>query len=172
MVLIPTKGRSRGPEAAGPVRRPDFADTSPSRRRNMAAVRGTDTQPELKIRRLLHRLGYRFRIHARELPGRPDVVFRSRRKAIFVNGCFWHFHQCASSVIPKTRREWWEDKLRRTVERDGLNIRQLGELGWEVLTIWECSLKDETALNAKLIDFLGQARLDLSRATAKTWHGK
>ena len=150
------------------MRRPDFADTSASRRRNMAAVRATDTGPELKVRRLLHRIGYRFRVHARDLPGRPDIVFRARKKAIFVNGCFWHFHQCASSVFPKTRREWWEEKLRRNVARDRLNIGKLSELGWGVLTIWECCLKDETALKAKLVDFLGPARLDLSRAAATT----
>lgn len=137
----------------------------------MAAVRGANTGPEIKVRRLLHRLGYRFRLHARDLPGCPDIVFRSRRKAIFVNGCFWHFHQCESSVLPRTRREWWEEKLRRTVARDELNVRKLNELGWEVLTIWECSLEDEAGPDTKLIDFLGSVRLDLSRAAVKTKHG-
>src|SRR5262249_4587250 len=118
--------------------RPDFADVSQSRRRNMSAIRGRDTTPEWSVRRLLHSLGYRFRLYKTQLPGRPDIVFPGRRKVIFVHGCFWHRHGCRNSVLPRTRSGWWAAKLSRNAERDSRNIQRLTELGWGVAVLWEC----------------------------------
>jgi DNA mismatch endonuclease Vsr len=138
--------------------RPDFSDTSLGRRRNMAAIRGRDTKPEIRLRRLLHALGYRFRLQQRDLPGRPDIVFPGRLKAIFVHGCFWHRHGCRNSVLPKTRAEWWAEKLNRNVDRDRLAVLALEALGWSVLTIWECEIKDEAIVSRSLQRFLGPQR--------------
>ena len=135
--------------------RPTFANVSPSRRRNMAAIKGRDTRPEMLVRKLLHRFGYRFRLHRRDLPGRPDIVLPGRRIAIFVHGCFWHRHGCTNSILPRTRAEWWSAKLARNVERDGENIGKLEALGWKPLIVWECELRDEGALYTRLIAALG-----------------
>jgi DNA mismatch endonuclease Vsr len=135
--------------------RPDFADVSSTRRRNMAAIRGKDTKPEMLVRRMLHALGYRFRLHRRDLPGRPDIVLPGRRKAIFVHGCFWHQHGCPKSTLPQSRRQWWEAKLRGNVARDRRNEVALAAEGWEVLTVWECDGKDQRILTMRLLDFLG-----------------
>jgi len=105
----------------------------------MSRIRGKDTKPEMRVRRLVHGMGYRYRLHARELPGRPDLVFRPRRKAIFVHGCFWHRHSgCSANRIPKTRADYWRAKLNRNVERDRRNEAALRTAGWGVLVIWEC----------------------------------
>lgn len=135
--------------------RPDFADVGVTRRRNMAAIRGRDTKPEVRVRRLLHALGYRFRLQRRDLPGRPDIVLPARRKAIFVHGCFWHRHDCRRAVLPKTRADWWAAKLGRNVERDRAAVAALEALGWDVLTVWECGVPDEAALSESLRRFLG-----------------
>jgi DNA mismatch endonuclease Vsr len=135
--------------------RPEFHDVPAARRRNMAAIRGRDTKPELQIRRLLHALGYRFRLQRKDLPGRPDIVFPSRRRIILVHGCFWHRHGCRNSVLPRARREWWEAKLLRNVERDASVLNALETLDWSVLTIWECQTKDRTDLAERLKRFLG-----------------
>ena len=135
-------------------------DVPEARRRNMAAVRGKHTKPELLVRRLLHRLGYRFRLHRRDLPGRPDVVFPSRRKVVEVRGCFWHRHQapsCRNAVLPRTRAEWWQAKLDANVARDERNMKALLELGWKVLVVWECET-DAPDLAVRLAHFLGPAR--------------
>jgi DNA mismatch endonuclease (patch repair protein) len=139
-----------------PPPRPDFVDVLPSRRRNMSAIRGRDTEPERWVRSLLHSLGYRFRLHKRHLPGRPDIVFPGRRKVIFVHGCFWHRHGCQNSVLPRTRSEWWAAKLGRNAERDAENIRRLTGLGWEVEIVWECEVRASgNKLADRLQDFLG-----------------
>lgn len=135
--------------------RPSFDDVAPARRRNMAAIRGRDTKPELRLRRLLHALGYRFRLHRRDLPGRPDIVFPGRNKAIFVHGCFWHRHGCKNSVLPKARADWWAEKLARNVTRDRAAIAAFQALGWTVLTVWECETNDEAQVSDSIQRFLG-----------------
>ena len=109
------------------------------RSERMSRVRGKDTKPELIVRRLLHGLGYRYRLHARDLPGKPDIVFRGRRKAIYVHGCFWHRHPdpaCKLARLPKTRQDFWVPKLEGNRQRDIENQRRLTEMGWEVLVVW------------------------------------
>src|SRR5579871_243515 len=108
--------------------------TREQRRRIMQSVRTKDTGPELELRRLLFSLGFRYRLHDKKLPGRPDIVLRGRRKAIFVHGCFWHAHGCKKGRPPKSREDYWEPKLRANCERDLLHVRALEELGWDVLT--------------------------------------
>lgn len=122
----------------------------------MAKVKSTDTKPEMIVRRMIHSLGYRYRLHRPDLPGRPDLVFPSRRKVIFVNGCFWHNHtNCAKVRIPETNREYWVDKIERNSERDKRNLSLLQESGWQAETVWECQLKDLESLKTRIIDFLG-----------------
>jgi len=124
-------------------------------RQRMARIRKKDTKGELVVRRLAHRLGYRFRLHRRDLPGTPDLVFVSRRKAIFVHGCFWHRHGCRlAGRVPRTRREYWGPKLDRNVERDRAAEAALLALGWRALTIWECEVGDPVALAHRLRTFL------------------
>jgi DNA mismatch endonuclease (patch repair protein) len=116
---------------------------TPDRRSwNMSRIRGKDTRPELALRSLLHRSGYRFRLHDRSLPGRPDIVMPKYRTAIFVNGCFWHRHQdCRLAYTPGSRTEFWAGKFAATVERDSRNAEALKRLGWKVITVWECELR-------------------------------
>ena len=122
----------------------------------MRAVKGKNTTPELLVRRLAHSLGYRFRLHRRDLPGKPDLVFPARRKAIFVHGCFWHGHDCARGArVPKQNRDYWVAKIERNHRRDEANLRALEAQGWQVMTLWECELKDEASLRARIVDFLG-----------------
>lgn len=121
----------------------------------MSKVRGRDTKPEMLVRSLLHRLGFRFRLHGRDLPGKPDIVFPSRRAAIFVHGCFWHQHPgCRKASVPETRRDFWLTKLQRNVDRDAENVEALTAGGWKVLTIWECETKDTDILTDTLLKFL------------------
>ncbi len=130
---------------------------NPSQRsENMRRIKARNTKPELTVRRLLHSLGYRYRLHAKELPGKPDIVFRGRKRAIFVHGCFWHQHeQCREGRFPGTRPEYWVPKLGRNVERDRSNSAQLVEAGWQVLIIWECETGNYEALKQSLRAFLG-----------------
>ena len=119
---------------------------------NMSRIRGQDTRPEKRVRSLLHRLGFRFSLRRKDLPGRPDIVLPSRNVALFVHGCFWHRHSgCNNSVLPKTRSEFWLAKLNGNVERDMRNAAALKELGWKVLTIWECEVENESWLSQKLL---------------------
>lgn len=109
---------------------------------NMSRIRGKNTKPELIVRKFLHARGFRFRLHRKDLPGKPDIVLSKYNTAIFVNGCFWHGHDgCKHFVIPKTRTEWWVSKIQSTKTKDRLNDDLLEESGWRVTTIWECELK-------------------------------
>ena len=121
----------------------------------MARVKGKDTSPELKVRRLAHRLGYRFRLHRKDLPGNPDLVFPGRKKVIFVHGCFWHGHDCARGARePKANAEYWRAKIARNRARDAASLEALAAQGWKALILWECELKRED-LPARLRRFLG-----------------
>ena len=137
-------------------RDPTAAPTSTARSYLMSRVRGRNTQPELLVRRLLHRMGYRFRLQAKELPGRPDVVFRPRRKAIFVHGCFWHRHGCRRTTTPRSNVAFWNAKFARNVERDRNAVEALETEGWGVIIIWECETADGQALEGRLRAFLGE----------------
>ena len=120
----------------------------------MRSVATGHTGPEWVVRRLLHSNGYRYRVHARDLPGTPDIVFRSRRKAIFIHGCFWHAHGCSKGRAPKSKLEYWGPKLQANAERDSRNAHDLQERGWSVLVVWQCELKNVEALLAKLKSFV------------------
>jgi DNA mismatch endonuclease Vsr len=136
---------------------------SAERSRLMARIRRSDTKPERIVRSMLHRLGYRFRTQYKGMPGRPDIAFPGRRKAIQVHGCFWHQHPgCRHARIPATRREFWEAKFERNRERDARLLSQANQEGWDVLTLWECAMADTLALEDGLVRFLGPAR-DQSR---------
>ena len=129
--------------------------TPEQRRYTMAQVHSKDTKPEMRVRRLAHRLGYRYRLHRKDLPGKPDLTFSRRKKIIFVHGCFWHGHDCpAGRKRPQTNQEYWTRKLERTRQRDVDNEAKLRELGWDALIIWECQTKDEDALAEVLTVFL------------------
>lgn len=135
-----------------------FADVPEGRRRNMKAVRGKNTRPEMTVRRLLHAMGYRYRLHGEGLAGRPDIVFPARRCVVFVHGCFWHQHPdpvCRNAVLPRTRREFWSEKLAANVARDQLVLEKLADAGWRALVVWECELRDSGDMASKLRAYLG-----------------
>ena len=112
---------------------------------NMSRIRGKDTKPELTLRSMLHRVGYRYRLYDKKLPGRPDIVLPKYRTAIFVNGCFWHRHEgCPDATTPGTRTAFWKDKFECTVKRDKLKTAELESLGWKVITVWECDLRKDS----------------------------
>lgn len=122
----------------------------------MGRIRSENTSPERSVRRVLHTLGFRYRLHVKSLPGCADIVFPGRRKAIFVNGCFWHQHPgCQDAFVPKSRQHFWIPKLRRNLERDRENREKLRKLGWLVCTIWECELSRAERVRRKLLKFLG-----------------
>ena len=126
---------------------------------NMRQIRSNDTAPEILLRRMLHRAGYRFRLHRKDLPGKPDLVFTRRRKVIFVHGCFWHQHPgCSEGRIPNSRREYWEPKLAHNQQRDAAAQAALMEQGWKFSVIWECELKNAAAVMKTVKRFLGRAR--------------
>ncbi|MCK4618850.1 MAG: DNA mismatch endonuclease Vsr [Desulfobacterales bacterium] len=110
----------------------------------MSRISGKDTKPELIIRKILFSEGYRYRLHGKDLPGNPDIVFSSRKKVIFVNGCFWHRHNCKKAALPTTNRNFWEKKLTGNKERDKRNLAKLKALGWKSLVIWQCQIKKNT----------------------------
>jgi len=121
----------------------------------MSRIRGKDTMPEIAVRRLVHRLGYRFRLHTRELPGCPDIVLPRHKKVIFVHGCFWHMHKCRyGKVIPQTRKKFWQTKRQANVARDRKNIKELKTLGWKVLVVWECQIRNTPKLSNRIKKFL------------------
>jgi DNA mismatch endonuclease, patch repair protein len=131
------------------------------RSENMRRIRSRDSRPELRVRKLLFGLGYRYRLSLKSLPGRPDIVFTARRKAIFVHGCFWHVHQgCRLSHQPTTNKAYWSTKLQRNVARDRAAVDQLAQMGWDVQVIWECQTRDLAMLKAKLQGFLNAKRME------------
>lgn len=132
----------------------------------MRAVKGRDTSIELAVRSLLSRAGYRYRLHSQALPGKPDIVLPGRRKAIFIHGCFWHGHTCARGArVPKTNRAYWTAKIGRNKTRDARVKKEIRQLGWETLILWECQLKSEAALMRRLVRFLGPVSMPSDRNT-------
>lgn len=130
------------------------------RSERMALVRSVDTKPEMAVRRLVHSMGYRYRLHCSDLPGKPDLVFRSRRAVIFVHGCFWHRHRdCSLARLPKSRIEFWTAKLEGNRERDARKINALKEAGWRMFVVWECELKNMEALAERLQWFLDEGEI-------------
>ncbi|WP_242415542.1 very short patch repair endonuclease [Sphingomonas panni] len=130
----------------------------PARSELMRRVKGKDTKPELVVRRLLHKLGYRFRLHRKDLPGRPDIVLPKFRTAIFVHGCFWHRHPgCRKASTPKTRADFWQAKFDANVARDERNVADLSSAGWMVVTVWECETKSIDDLRVQLTEALAKA---------------
>lgn len=132
--------------------------TPEQRSKRMSRVRGKNTKPELVVRRLVHGLGYRFRLHRRDLPGCPDLVFPARKKVIWVHGCFWHQHpdqNCKLARMPKSRLQFWAAKLSANRERDTVKMAELIALRWDALVIWECEIKDMDTLTARVREFLG-----------------
>lgn len=128
---------------------------TPSQRRHiMQSVRPKDTGPEVAVRKMLHSLGYRFRLHRKDLPGTPDIVFPRKKKVVFVHGCYWHGHECNKGRLPKSKLDYWQPKIARNRERDAEKSRLLEDLGWEVLTVWQCELRNPETLQDKLVKFL------------------
>lgn len=121
------------------------------RSRNMSRIKGRDTKPELVVRRTAHKLGFRFRLYRKDLPGTPDLIFPKHRLAVFVHGCYWHRHNgCRFAYSPKSRVEFWTKKFKQNVERDGRNQTALRDLGWRVLVIWECETRDYRIIEERL----------------------
>ncbi len=129
---------------------------SPEKRRwIMSRVRNRDTAPEVAVRSMIHRMGYRFRLHARDLPGTPDIVLPRHKKVVFVHGCFWHGHEgCPRAKLPQTNAEFWRKKIETNVRRDRKVVEELAECGWQVLIVWGCELRHPQHLTEKLADFL------------------
>jgi len=124
----------------------------------MRAVKSRDTRPEMIVRRMTHAMGYRYRLHKKDLPGKPDLSFAARKKVIFVHGCFWHGHDCKRGArVPKTNRDYWLAKISRNRQRDAAHQQRLLELGWRSLIIWECELKDLPAARRRIQSFLEAA---------------
>ena len=138
-----------------------------NRSENMRAIRGKDTQPELLVRSLVHRLGHRFRLHRSDLPGKPDLVFPGKRKVIFVHGCFWHSHRCKTGLTPHTNQEFWKRKLERNERRDAENLKAIRRLHWKALVVWQCQLKDQPRLRNRLTRFLSAPGERQQRAIGK-----
>ena len=130
-------------------------EVSEQRSRNMSAIKSKNTKPEITVRKLLHSMGYRFRLHKKDLPGSPDIVLPKYKTVIFVHGCFWHRHQnCKYASNPKTRREFWEKKFKENIERDKKTQKKLKNLGLKTKIVWECEIKKQDKLIKKLEDFL------------------
>ncbi|MBY2937193.1 very short patch repair endonuclease [Rhizobium leguminosarum] len=135
---------------------PDTLDAM-GRSERMSRIKAKNTKPELTVRKLVHGMGFRYRLHKKDLPGSPDLAFSSRKKAIFVHGCFWHRHAdsaCALARLPKSRREFWGPKLEGNALRDKANEEKLGQLGWISLVVWECELRDQLSVASKIKKFL------------------
>lgn len=134
-----------------------MADTrsTEQRRRIMQSVGQKDTGPEMTVRRMAHALGYRYRLHVKGMPGKPDLVFPSRKKVIFVHGCFWHGHGCQKGRLPKSRPDYWVPKIEANRVRDAAAEKALADSGWTALTIWQCEIQSGPDLAARLVTFLG-----------------
>jgi DNA mismatch endonuclease (patch repair protein) len=135
-----------------------MADIVDSKRRSeiMSSIRSKDSAPELLVRSIVHRLGYRYSLHRRDLPGTPDLVFRRRRRVIFVHGCFWHCHEgCKKSSLPKSNADFWRRKLERNQRQDNCAVNALTAKGWTVLVVWQCELKDLYKVEDKIKAFFG-----------------
>lgn len=127
-----------------------------ARSANMAKIKGKNTRPELVVRQTLHAMGYRFRLHRRDLPGSPDIVLPRYRTVVFVHGCYWHRHVgCARSTMPQTRQDFWQTKFARTVERDRAQAERLVAAGWNVAVIWECETRNRETLQSRLLEVFG-----------------
>ncbi|MBN3735405.1 very short patch repair endonuclease [Burkholderia sp. Tr-20390] len=136
------------------MRKPAAHKAPMSRSDTMRQIRSKDTTPELVVRRALWKLGFRYRLHCKDLPGKPDIVFRGKRKVVFVHGCFWHQHGCADSKLPKSNTDYWHPKLRRNIERDADAVAKLESDGWSVMVVWDCETK-RADLPDRLKEFLG-----------------
>ena len=132
--------------------------TTEQRSALMARIKGVDTRPEMFVRRALHARGYRYRVHGRSLPGKPDLVFAKRRAAVFVHGCFWHRHGCKKTTTPKSRQDYWQGKFDKNVARDQRNLAQLADEGWRVYVVWECEIDRDEQIIDQLVAFLGPPR--------------
>lgn len=134
-----------------------MSPTTEERSRIMRAVKGQNTAPEMIVRRLLHKQGFRYRLHVKDLPGKPDIVFPRKKKAIFIHGCFWHGHDCLrGNRVPKTNQEYWIAKVHKNVQRDQRTMAALSEEGWKILILWECDLKNTQSLMDVLVNFIAQ----------------
>lgn len=133
----------------------DYANVAPATRRRMQAVRGYDTAPEIQVRRMLHAMGHRFRLHRKDLPGSPDVVLPRHRKIVLVHGCFWHGHEgCKRAKLPSNNAATWRAKIENNRSRDQRNVAALRDLGWDVLVIWECELREPVEVTKRLREFI------------------
>ena len=131
--------------------------TRVERSERMGRIQHKDTKPEMRVRKIVHGMGYRYRLHKANLPGKPDLVFTGRRKVIFVHGCFWRRHpdpSCSLARLPKSKLDFWVPKLEANRQRDEANVRELEQAGWDVLTIWECQLRNEKELKSRIQVFL------------------
>jgi DNA mismatch endonuclease (patch repair protein) len=124
----------------------------------MRNVKAKHTTPELTVRSMLHRMGFRFQLHRKDLPGKPDIVFPSRKKIVLVNGCFWHGHDCRYGRLPKSKLDFWEPKIEGSRARDVRNIENLRNLGWDVLTVWQCETRDPASLEQALTSFIDKEK--------------
>lgn len=120
----------------------------------MARVRSKNSQPEMIVRRLVHQMGYRYRLHCRDLPGSPDLVFTKRKKAIFVHGCYWHRHDCKRASFPKSNAAFWRKKFDENIARDKRNLCDLQIMGWETMIVWQCETAERSNLSSRLVKFL------------------
>lgn len=122
----------------------------------MSKISGKNTLPEMTIRKLLFSMGYRYRLHRKDLPGSPDIVFPGRKKIIFINGCFWHGHDCKRAALPKSNKDFWESKINGNIERDKINFIKLSDMDWKYLVIWQCEIKKSNldTLSNKMDDFI------------------
>jgi len=134
---------------------PRYDPLTPSERsERMSRIRESDTKPEIAVRWLVYGMGYRYRLHVSGIPGKPDLVFRPRKKVIFVHGCFWHQHGCRHYRMPRTRKHFWEPKLAKNKERDARVKQEIEELGWKAMIVWECQIADIAALKKDIKEFL------------------